>query len=281
MKNFALSTVLTPFAVTAAAYVAFAGPVVADTDALMDAMQIPTLLEIMAEEGVVHSADLEEELFPNRGGAGWRLVTGNIYNIDRMQDEFATRFDAGLTDAQAEVLTEFFASPRGARIVQLEIDARRAFLDETLEEAAIDAYNAARQEDADADALAPLERFVEANDLVESNVMGALNSNYAFYQGLNDGGAFPRRMSEGEILADVWSQEDEIRADSTEWVYSYLSLAYGPLEEGDLDVYTALSESAEGRALNSALFGAFDDLFTRISRELGEAAAGFVVGQDL
>ena len=152
MKNFALSTVLTPFAVTAAAYVAFAGPVRAGTDALMDAMQIPTLLEIMAEEGVVHSADLEEELFPNRGGAGWRLVTGNIYNVDRMQDECATRVDAGLTDAQAEVLTEFFASPRGARIVQLEIDARRAFLDETLEEAAIDAYNAARQEDADADA---------------------------------------------------------------------------------------------------------------------------------
>ena len=108
-----------------------------------------------------------------------------------------------------------------------------------------------------------------------------MNSNYAFYIGLLDGNAFPRRLSENEVLADVWSQEDEIRDDTTEWVYSYLLMAYQPLSDEDLEVYTAMSRTEEGRALNRALFAAFDDVFVDISRNLGIAAARFISGQDI
>jgi hypothetical protein len=42
--------------------------------------------------------------------------------------------------------------------------------------------------------------FIEANDLVERNVSGALNSNFAFYRGLSDGGAFEVEIPEELML---------------------------------------------------------------------------------
>lgn len=247
--------------------------------ALLEALRVQELMEIMYEEGVAYADELEEELFPRQGGLGWQTAVGTIYDPQAMYREFSEAFDATMAREDAEVLTEFFLSDRGRRIVGLELDARRAFLDPTIEDAAIQAFETAREEGGPfVDAL---DAFVEVNDLVESNVTGALNSNFAFYQGLNDGGAFPRRMSEGEILADIWSQEGDLRADSIEWVYAYLSLAYSPLDAGDLDLYTALSDSDAGQALNAALFAGFDRVFVRVSRELGEAAAGFMTGQEL
>lgn len=126
-----------------------------------------------------------------------------------------------------------------------------------------------------------LEEFVEVNDLIESNVMGAMNSNYAFYIGLMEGEAFGDGLTERDILADVWEQEAEIRADTEDWVYSYLALAYDPLTDEDIEAYIALSETEEGRALNRAMFAAFDELFVSISRRLGYGAAGFMAGQDI
>ena len=126
-----------------------------------------------------------------------------------------------------------------------------------------------------------MEDFVDANELVDSNVVGAMNSNYAFYVGLMDGGAFAQDMTEDSILSDVWSQEPEIRADTIDWVYSYLALAYQPISDDDIAVYTALSKTDEGRALNRAIFGAFDTMYTTISMALGQGAAQFMVGEDL
>ena len=62
-----------------------------------------------------------------------------------------------------------------------------------------------------------------------------------------EGGAL--EMSEGEILADVWAQEEDTRADTEEWLYGFLLLAYQPLSDDQLDDYVALSASPEGRAL--------------------------------
>ncbi len=176
-------------------------------------------------------------------------------------------------------MTEFFASDIGQRIVAYEITAREALLEEGIEEAAQETL---RLREAEGDPrLALVREFVEANDLVESNVMGAMNANYAFYIGLMDGNAFPRQMSEQDILTDVWSQEDEIRADTEEWVHSYLLMAYQPLSDEDLQTYIDMARTDEGRALNRALFAAFDEVFTDISATLGLASARFIAGQDL
>ena len=129
--------------------------------------------------------------------------------------------------------------------------------------------------------LALVGRFIDVNGLVDFNVSGALNANYEFYFGLVDGGAFPFEMTEEQVLADVWSQEDEIRAETEDWLYSYLAMAYEPVSDADLTAYIDMSETAAGKALNQALFAAFDVLYRQISRDLGLAAAQMVAGEDI
>jgi hypothetical protein len=246
---------------------------------LYEAMGLPEVIGIMREEGLAYGASIEEQMFPQAGGAAWRAAVERIYDVAVM--------DRVLRDGLAEILAEdgidamedFFASDRGRRIVALEVSARRAMLDEAVEE---ESRAAAEDLRASGDPRVELVgRFSEANQLVDQNVAGALNANLAFYQGLDEGQAFPGGMSEAEILADVWRQEPEVRADTEGWVQAYLLMAYAPLETGDLEAYIAFSETPEGQALNRALFGAFDAMFTGISRDLGRAAARFMVGEQL
>ena len=250
-----------------------------ETRALLEAMRVPDLIAIMREEGIAYGASLEEQLFPTPGGPAWAAVVEQTYDTERMYTSFAERFDAELDPGNIEEISDFFTSDRGQRIADFEISARRALLDDDVEEAATDAYLAMLEDGHPR--LEIVGRFVEVNDLVESNVMGAMNANYAFYTGLIDGNAFPNDLTEEQVLADVWSQEEQIRDDTIEWVYSYLLMAYQPLSDADLEVYIALSESGTGRALNRALFAAFDEVFVDISRTLGLSAARFLAGQDI
>lgn len=246
---------------------------------LTEALAMPDLLGIMRQEGLDYAGDIAADMFPGRGGARWRATVEEIYDTARMRREVRAALAERLAPPQVDALVQFFDSDLGRRIVGLEISARRALLDPSVEEAA---EQAAAELEASGDSRFELLRaFVEANDLVEMNVVGALNSNWAFYQGLDAGGAFDGRLSEERMLADVWGQEEQIRAETREWVYSYLGLAYRPLSDDELAAYTALSETPEGRALNTALFAAFDAMFTRISRDLGLAAATFLAGEDI
>jgi hypothetical protein len=171
----------------------------------------------------------------------------------------------------------FFDSAEGRRIVELEVSARRAMMEDAVEDAARADY-LQRVGEGD-DRLALVEQFVDANDLIEANVVGALNSNYMFYRGLVEGGAL--EMSEAEMLDDVWSQEDETRGDTREWLYGFLLLAYGPLEDATLEAYVALSVTPEGRAMNRALFAGFDRMYAEISYALGLAIAREMQSEEL
>ena len=167
----------------------------------------------------------------------------------------------------------------GESFVRLEASARRALLDDEVEQAANEAAAVAMVDQTDR--FQQIERFVETNGIVESNVVGAMNANYAFFQGLLQGGAFDGEMTEDQILADVWSREPEIRANTTEWVYSFLLMAYEPMTDSDMEAYIAFSETEAGERLNRAIFDAFDGLFEDVSRDLGRGAARFVVSETL
>ncbi|MDB2369295.1 hypothetical protein N9V68_01765, partial [Octadecabacter sp.] len=176
-------------------------------------------------------------------------------------------------------IIDFFGSDQGQMIVGLEVSARHAMLDESVEDASKAAVVAAAAEDNTR--LELVREFVEINNLIETNVAGALNSNLAFYTGLLDGGAFDGALSEDQILTDVWSQEADIRETTSEWIYSFLFMAYEPLDEGDFQAYVAFSETEAGAHVNRAMFESFDRLFEGISRSLGRAAANEMTSQDL
>jgi hypothetical protein len=192
-------------------------------------------------------------MLAGQGGETFAGVVSHIYDAGDMADTARDRFAGSLAGTDIAPMLAFFDTASGRRILGLELSAREAML----------------------------ERFVEVNDLVESNVSGALNSSYAYYRGMIDGGAFEGEMGEGDVLADVWSQEADVRADTEEWVYSFLALAYQPLPDAELSAYTAFSATPAGQDLNRAIFVAFDKMFVDISHALGLVTARYMVGQEL
>jgi hypothetical protein len=249
----------------------------ASSQALMQAMRLPDMIDILREEGIAYGKELAVDMVPSGPTRSWQADVARIYDADQMTETLEAAFDDGLTEAERAELLAFFASDTGSAIIDLELSARRAFMEPEIEDAARETF---RSMDGDeTPLLTGVTGYVEANELIEFNVVSAFNSQYQFYRGLIEGGAL--EMDLGEALAAIWQDEEATRADTREWVYAFSLMAYGPLPEGALASYVDLSESDEGRALNRAMFTAFDAMYTEISYQLGLAIARQQTVQDL
>ncbi|MBN9886572.1 DUF2059 domain-containing protein [Salipiger abyssi] len=263
----------------AAALVAW--PAAADPEnpaaALLDALGLPKIVQIMREEGMDYGREMAADLLPGGVTPAWEESVSTIYDTDVMEDIVRSQFAESFGETDATPLLNFFTGETGSRIVEVELSARRAMVDDDVEAAAREAF---RGLDGSSDPrLAMITEFVQENDLVEANVVGALNASYQFYLGLTNGGAL--EMTEREILTEVWSQEAETRADTREWLYGFLLMALGPVAQEDLETYVALSVSPEGRAMNRALFAGFNAMYDEISYALGLASAEQMMAQEL
>lgn len=248
-----------------------------DLAALIDALRIDDTVEIMRKEGLRYGSELGGEMLPGVNPQTWSDQVARIYDTDKMARVVTQGFETALEGEEISELVAFFTSETGQEIVALELSAREAFLNDDTEMAAMDAYEIAR--DDNTALFQQVETLIADSDLVEYNVMGALNSNLMFYRGLADGGAF--EMSEDDMLADVWSQEGEIRDDSEGWLGAFLLLAYQPLEEKELAAYAEFYRSDQGRVLNAAIFEAYDQMYEELSYLLGQAVAQQMRSQDL
>ena len=267
--------------VTAAPLLAQTQSVRPEIAALTQTLKIDALIAVMRTEGLANGKDMEADLFPGQGGAAWSVVVSRVYDAGRLH----AIFDAALTKAlqndaaTQQAMTDFFGTALGQKILALEIGARKTLLDDKATEAAAQVW--AKAAAANTPRVAQINHFAEVNDLVESNVMGALNGNLAFYRGMNDAGAFPQPMPEDDMLAEVWGQEADVRHDTTEWLFPFLMLAYQPLSDHELDQYIAFSETPAGQKANRAMFTAFDAMFVQVSKELGQSAGRLMAGQDI
>ncbi|WP_246039823.1 DUF2059 domain-containing protein [Sulfitobacter sabulilitoris] len=244
---------------------------------LMERLHLAEIVDIMRDEGLDYAQSLDEDMLAGQGGAFWNAQVTRIYDRARMMEMVREGLRNGLSPQQVDRALLFFDSDLGRRIVTLEVAARAAMVDEAVEEAARGTYLRLRNEHDPR--LDPIDRFVAANDLLDRNVTGAMTSNMQFYRGIAEGGAID--MTEQEMLADVWEQEQAIRDDTEGWLYGYLLLAYEPLETGDIEEYVAFSQTATGRALNAALFAGFEAMYRDISYALGRAVALSAHSSDL
>ena len=249
---------------------------------LSTTLQIGAILSVMRQEGFDYGKSLQDEMFPEKGGAEWTSVVDSIYNVAAMQAMFDAALVAELGRTKQptlEAIEAFFGSERGQRILTLEVEARRALLDQDTEDAAkIQVEDLAAKDDP---RLGIIREFAKTNDLIEMNVAGALNANLAFFKGMAAAGGFQEDMSEDQMLQNVWSQEPAIRGETETWLFPYLALAYQPLSDDDMKAYLAFSEMDEGKVLNAAIFAAFNVLFTDISGKLGRAAALQMRSEDI
>lgn len=255
-------------------------PVVASVQVLSDALLIGDVMSVLREEGLANAAELAAD-FPAGSNAGWQAAVEAIYTPEAMRAAFDATLSRELAAAPVAVdaALAFFTSEGGQKALRLEIEARRALLDPTVEEAAKQRW--AEMEAAEAPRVAALHRFAEANALIDSNVMGALNANLAFFQGMAEAGGALGEMTEEDMLAMVWGSEAEVRASTTDWLMPFLAMAYEPLSDAELEAYIAFSDIPEGRRVNAAVFAAFDALFLDISRRLGQAVGREMIGQDI
>jgi hypothetical protein len=261
MKKVAL--VIAWFACASAAFAQDRAPL----ESLASAVGVPSVLEIMRLEGLDSASELGQS-FLGTTDPSWTRAINDIYDVDALYDLVIAGMERGVGSDDPSAATAFFASDLGVRIVGLELSAREAFLDEGIE-AASESF----AEDLEFDDPARFEliqSFSEANDLIESNVIGALNSNFAFMTGLAASGPFGEGVIEQDMLADIWSQEPDIRRETTKWLNAYLSLAYRPLSDDELGLYLDFYSSEHGRILNRVLFAGFDNMFNEVSRALGE-----------
>ena len=236
---------------------------------LLDALGTSEMIALMRDEGVDYGDEIGDEMLPAGATTAWKTQVSRIYDTGKMRASVEQHFAAALEGVDLEPLQSFFDTEGGKQIVALELSARAALMDDAIEAAAKEQFR--MYERANDDAFVLVDEFVEAGDLLEANVVGALNSNIMFYRGLVEGGVF--KMSENEIIADVWSQETETRSETRDWLYAFLIMAYAPLEPGQLEAYTELSKTPEGIALTRALFAGFDTMYADISYALGLAAA--------
>ena len=248
---------------------------------LSEVMQLDALFDVLREEGVSHGDTLEADMMPSGGGADWSATVARIYDLAELKARFTAVLEAELaSDPEAlSTILAFFGTDLGQRIVGLEIEARRAFLDTAAEEAAkVAADDAAAARDPK---VGLIRRMIEACDLLEMNVAGALSGNLAFMTGMAETGVYGAGMPQDQILSDIWAQEEQIRSDTSTWLYSYLGLAYAPLTEEELRDYVAFWESPAGQRLNAALFTAFDVVFRQVSADLGRATGRAMQGRDI
>ena len=248
-------------------------------DELWSLLRLNDLLDIMREEGASMALDADVDLLGHPGGDPWQRRVQAIYDPDRLQLEAEHAMEEALDVSYLNALCDFYKSEDMQTVVDLEITARRAFLDSDVEDRARSTWLSGRALTQHEDSIL---QFVEVNDLIERNVMGALNSNYAFLRALTD--AHPvdgEKLTEQEILFEVWSQEVEIRRDTSEWLFAFLTTAYDPVSQDVLDAYVAFSETEAGHALNHAMFEALDKVYIRLSADLGRAVGEFGAQQDL
>lgn len=250
-------------------------------DDLVAALKLPEVFDVLAAEGEAYGKEIDSGMLDGAGGPAWSAAVTQIYAPARLLPEFKQNFAAALADNQTDLkpVIDFFATDLGQQAASLEVSARRALLDPDVEDASRLKLEEMRAEENPR--LGLIEAFVEANDLLESNVSNGLNANFAFYQGLHDAGAIGPEMSESDMVAEVWSQEDAIRAETDIWVHAYLAMAYAPLSDADLGRYTEFTRRPDARIVNRAISEAYAKVFTGVSRQLGRAAGAVLAGQNL
>lgn len=256
-----------------------AGPVLADSDALFDALQLPEIIDVMRLEGLTYGTQVGEELIGDRLTPAWNTTVEMLYDPEPLKGTIKAEFSTALEGEDVTPMLAFFTTDPGRRFMGLEVSARRAMLDDAVDEASQDMLDEARSDKTERYQL--VAEFVDTNDLIETNVISAMNANVAFYNGLSEGGAFGGVLTQDQILSDVYDQEPDIRTNTTDWIYRFLLMAYAPMEDADIQAYIDFSNTDAGQALNTALFAAFEDTLNDINHSLGFEAAQFMSTQDL
>jgi hypothetical protein len=249
---------------------------------LWQVLRLDEMMLVLQDEAQNQGDEMAEMLFEHGSDPGWRKRVAAIHDPARLSGLLHAALTGALKDEPAEITQtalDFLETPLGRQVVELELQARRAIIDQDTEDGAIAAFQHAL--DIEAPRLTTINRLIEDADLMEPTIAAALNEALAFSTGFGAEGGFTMPMTDAEMLEETWAQEPEIRAMIEEWLPAYLMLAYSPLSDEDLAQYATFATSEAGKGLSAAVNGAYEQVYTAISREMGAAAALHIAGRQL
>lgn len=252
----------------------------APIDRLMDLMKFPEVIAVLADEGRSMADDTPDaELGMPRHA--WDSMVAKLYDEPTMTKAFRAELSRAFGTTDLQPIVAFYESDLGREVAELELKARKAITDEAVLTAAGDMW---ADLDPQSQRAQLIEDYVTTNDLIELNVVGSMNSDIAYFRGLSAAAQDGMGLNDTDIMREVWAGEPEARAQVMEWVYGFSALAYQPLNEDEFDAYIAFGKSDAGRALNHAMFAAFDQVYADLARGLGAGTALLVQtfdGQEL
>lgn len=248
-----------------------------DRELLFERLRLAEVADALIREGAAYGDSLHADMIPGIDAAEWQRAVGRIYDRDRLLGMMRQRLDAAMQGQELSALLAYFGSDAGREVIALELSARDVLADPALLQASADRYRHLLS--GDAALTGAIARMVRAGDLIERNVAGTLGANLMFYRGMKAGGALA--WSDDQLIREVWAQEPVVREEAADWIYGFSLLAYEPLSAVARDAYADLWETPEGRALNAALFAAYDEIYAEVSFRLGQAVARYLVSEAL
>jgi hypothetical protein len=237
-----------------------------DVDRLIATMGVPALLQAFSDEGIEAGETLNQNFLNGQGGDLWAETVRRLYDPARLQAEMVDALSNSLPPDVTQQALLFFESAEGRKIVDLEVQARRAMQDPELE-------TVARQAGADAgeDVIA----LLQTRDLIERNTDAAMSAQTAFFDGLIE-------TSGRQSLVPNMDDRRSAIADETEsWLRGYYALVHSPLTDDEIAVYTAFWKTDVGQALDDAMFTGFSASYTTLSFGLGQAAGRLLPQNEL
>lgn len=251
-------------------------------DRMWQVLGLGRQMQIFQQEATREAARFEADGLIGGSGEAWADTVARINEPARLQALFREGLGQVFARTDLTLLNKglgFYERGLGRQLVPLEISARLAMLDDDVTANARDAFSRA-QTDGDP-RVEQIARLIRTADLVAPNVSSGLNASVAFSRGFGEGGGYDMPLSDSQMLAETWAQQDQIEADTLDWLQSFLMLAYSSLSDAQLDEYITYAGSPEGQALSQAMFAAYDRVFLKTSYDMGIAAALRLQGRQL
>ena len=241
----------------------FAMPVWGDalSQRLVEVLQTPRLLEQLSLEAERSADDVNRDFLGGEGGPVYADTVARLNDPARLVPIIEETLAKELSEDDRKLVISFFESELGQNIIQLELSARSTIFDPAVEQAV-------RAHVAEEGVSPIVADMIVQGDLIERNVTDAMEVLRQFYLGRIAGGALD--LPAADIESFVEANRDSVRFETQQWLEAYMTLAYSPLSDDDLQTYAEFWKTEAGSAFDRALFAAYLRVFVENSFALGQ-----------
>ena len=247
------------------------------SEQLYQLLHLDELVDIVSEEGLADAKATADAYLQGITRGNFGVSISQIYDKKSLSSKVKQMFSKALPTATANSLIAFYKSELGVQVSQLEVSARRAISDPSIEKYVIDRALEAEVQGKSRPQL--LRSAINKMDWVKQNLAGAYEARFAFLAALSEVEAL--RLDQARIFTLMQSDQEALSLEIEEWLLGYMYMAYSPLSDDELAAYMRFQASPEGMALNEVLFDTFSRLNTENAEKLGQFTASALSAQDL